>query len=63
MSADSTHIHDILGVGIGPFGLGLAALSEPLDDVTAVLDLVRATGHGILAGRDLEDATTEGGAA
>ncbi|MGO0605058.1 lysine N(6)-hydroxylase/L-ornithine N(5)-oxygenase family protein [Brevibacterium linens] len=36
MSADSTHIHDILGVGIGPFGLGLAALSEPLDDVHAI---------------------------
>ena len=34
-----------------------------IDDVTAVLDLVRATGHGILAGRDLEDAATEGGAA
>ncbi|SDS27863.1 lysine N6-hydroxylase [Brevibacterium siliguriense] len=36
MSADSTHIHDILGVGIGPFGLGLAALSEPLNDVDAI---------------------------
>lgn len=36
MSADSTHIHDILGVGIGPFGLGLAALSEPLDDVDTI---------------------------
>lgn len=36
MSAESTQIHDILGVGIGPFGLGLAALSEPLDDVDAV---------------------------
>ncbi len=34
-----------------------------VDDVTAVLDLVRATGHGILAGRDLEGAVTEGGAA
>ncbi|WP_413774211.1 pyridoxal phosphate-dependent decarboxylase family protein [Brevibacterium sp. JSBI002] len=34
-----------------------------IDDVTAVLDLVRATGHGILAGRELEDAATEGGAA
>src|SRR5699024_10690028 len=33
----STHdIHDLLGVGIGPFGLGLAALSEPLADVDAV---------------------------
>ncbi|TGD29888.1 pyridoxal-dependent decarboxylase [Brevibacterium sp. S22] len=34
-----------------------------IDDVTAVLDLVRATGHGILAGRDLEGTATEGGAA
>ena len=39
-----------------------------IDDITAVLDLVRATGHGILAGRDLEGtadiqgAVTEGGA-
>jgi lysine N6-hydroxylase len=33
----STHdIHDLLGIGIGPFGLGLAALSEPLADVDAV---------------------------
>lgn len=32
-------------------------------DITAVLDLVRATGHGIIAGRYLESATTEGGAA
>lgn len=34
-----------------------------VDDITAVLDLVRATGHGILAGRYLETTTTEGGAA
>nr|WP_167952997.1 aminotransferase class I/II-fold pyridoxal phosphate-dependent enzyme [Brevibacterium marinum] len=43
-----------------------------VDDITAVLDLVRATGHGILAGRYLETtthvtgestATIEGGAA
>ncbi|MGO3022874.1 MAG: pyridoxal phosphate-dependent decarboxylase family protein [Brevibacterium sp.] len=34
-----------------------------IDDVTAVLDLVRATGHGILAGRNLEGAAIEGGAA
>ena len=32
-------------------------------DITAVLDLVRATGHGILAGRHLESTTLEGGAA
>jgi lysine N6-hydroxylase len=28
--------YDLLGIGIGPFGLGLAALAEPLDDVDAV---------------------------
>ncbi|HCG55527.1 MULTISPECIES: SidA/IucD/PvdA family monooxygenase [Brevibacterium] len=36
MSTADTHIHDIVGVGIGPFGLGLAALSDPLPDVDAV---------------------------
>src|SRR5699024_4988236 len=36
MSAQTTEIHDLLAVGIGPFGLGLAALSEPLADVDAV---------------------------
>ncbi|WP_435735948.1 SidA/IucD/PvdA family monooxygenase [Cellulosimicrobium sp. PMB13] len=29
-------VHDVVGVGIGPFNLGLAALSAPLDDVDAV---------------------------
>ena len=33
-----------------------------VDEITAVLDLIRATGHGILAGRHLESTTTEGGA-
>jgi lysine N6-hydroxylase len=28
--------HDVIGVGIGPFNLGLAALLAPLDDVDAV---------------------------
>lgn len=36
MTADDTRIHDIVGIGIGPFGLGLAALADPLDDVDAV---------------------------
>ena len=35
MSASITQIHDIVGIGIGPFGLGLAALSDPLPDVDA----------------------------
>lgn len=29
-------VHDLLGVGLGPFNLSLAALAEPLDDVDAV---------------------------
>ncbi|MGP9539635.1 lysine N(6)-hydroxylase/L-ornithine N(5)-oxygenase family protein [Brachybacterium sp. AOP43-C2-M15] len=29
-------VHDLIGIGIGPFGLGLAALAEPLDEVDAV---------------------------
>ncbi|MDN5712779.1 MAG: SidA/IucD/PvdA family monooxygenase [Brevibacterium aurantiacum] len=36
MSTPESHIHDIVGIGIGPFGLGLAALSDPLPDVDAV---------------------------
>ncbi|MCB7137479.1 lysine N(6)-hydroxylase/L-ornithine N(5)-oxygenase family protein [Cellulosimicrobium marinum] len=31
-----TAVHDVVGVGIGPFNLGLAALSAPLPDVDAV---------------------------
>jgi lysine N6-hydroxylase len=34
MSTGKTY--DLLGIGIGPFDLGLAALAEPLDDVDAV---------------------------
>ncbi|MES1926232.1 SidA/IucD/PvdA family monooxygenase [Salinisphaera sp. T31B1] len=29
-------IHDLLGVGIGPFNLGLACLAEPLDDLDTI---------------------------
>nr|BFF16838.1 hypothetical protein GCM10025730_03590 [Promicromonospora thailandica] len=29
-------VHDLVCVGLGPFGLGLAALADPLDDVDAV---------------------------
>lgn len=36
LGTPETHIHDIVGIGIGPFGLGLAALSDPLPDVDAV---------------------------
>lgn len=30
------HVHDLVGIGLGPFGLGLAALADPLDDLDAV---------------------------
>ncbi|MFJ1510347.1 lysine N(6)-hydroxylase/L-ornithine N(5)-oxygenase family protein [Cellulosimicrobium funkei] len=33
---DPARVRDVVGVGIGPFNLGLAALSAPLDDVDAV---------------------------
>ena len=29
-------VHDVLGIGLGPFNLGLACLTEPLDDLDAV---------------------------
>lgn len=29
-------IHDLVGIGIGPFNLGLAALADPIDDLDAV---------------------------
>ncbi len=29
-------VHDLLGIGLGPFNLGLAALADPLPDVDAV---------------------------
>lgn len=31
-----TDLHDLVGIGIGPFNLSLAALADRLDDVTAV---------------------------
>ena len=35
MMADG-EIYDVIGVGIGPFNLALAALADPLADVSAV---------------------------
>jgi lysine N6-hydroxylase len=32
----SARVHDVVGVGLGPFNLGLAALVAPVDDVDAV---------------------------
>jgi len=50
--------YDLLGVGIGPFNLGLAALADPLDDVDAVF-LDRREGFSWHPGMMLEDATIQ----
>lgn len=50
--------HDLLGVGIGPFGLGLAALAEPLDDVDAVF-LDQRDGFSWHAGMLIEGTTLQ----
>ena len=34
--AQPGRVHDLLGIGVGPFNLGLAALSEPIADLDAV---------------------------
>lgn len=35
-TGEAARHHDVIGVGLGPFNLGLAALLDPLDDVDAV---------------------------
>ena len=30
---DPSHVHDFIGIGLGPFNLGLACLAEPLDEL------------------------------
>ncbi|MER5177065.1 lysine N(6)-hydroxylase/L-ornithine N(5)-oxygenase family protein [Streptomyces sp. NPDC002896] len=32
----SSHIHDFVGIGLGPFNLGLACLTEPIDELDGV---------------------------
>ncbi|TDN91752.1 SidA/IucD/PvdA family monooxygenase [Microbacterium sp. BK668] len=53
----ATHIHDLVGVGIGPFNLGLAALSEPLALDAVFLD--RADGFAWHHGMMLEGSTIQ----
>jgi lysine N6-hydroxylase len=50
--------YDLLGIGIGPFGLGLAALAEPLDDVDAVF-LDQRDGFSWHAGMLIEGTTLQ----
>lgn len=53
-----TTTHDLLGIGIGPFNLGLAALADPLPDVDAVF-LDQAAEFRWHPGMMLEGATIQ----
>ncbi|GAA1492789.1 lysine N(6)-hydroxylase/L-ornithine N(5)-oxygenase family protein [Curtobacterium herbarum] len=52
------HVHDVIGIGIGPFNLGLACLTAPLDDVDAVF-LDAADGFAWHHGMMLDGATIQ----
>ena len=52
------HVHDLVGIGLGPFGLGLAALADPLDDLDAVF-VDQAGGFSWHPGMMLEGTTLQ----
>lgn len=52
------HVHDLLGIGIGPFGLGLAALTDPVGDLDAVF-VDAADGFHWHPGMMIEGATIQ----
>ncbi|MGN7189910.1 lysine N(6)-hydroxylase/L-ornithine N(5)-oxygenase family protein [Curtobacterium sp. MCBA15_004] len=53
-----TPVHDLVGIGIGPFNLGLACLTDPIDDLDAVF-LDQADGFAWHHGMMLDDATIQ----
>ncbi|PWH05430.1 L-lysine 6-monooxygenase [Brachybacterium endophyticum] len=56
--ADDAHVHDLVGIGIGPFGLGMAALSDPLEDVDGIF-LDQAPAFSWHPGMMLDGATIQ----
>lgn len=58
MSTARTHIHDLVGIGVGPFNLGLACLAEPIDDLDAVF-LEARDSFSWHPGMLLDDATLQ----
>lgn len=54
----STRIYDLIGIGIGPFNLGLAALSAPLEGVSSLF-IDQAAGFDWHPGMMLEGATMQ----
>lgn len=53
-----THVHDLVGVGVGPFNLGLACLAEPIEDLDAVF-LEARDSFSWHPGMLLDDATLQ----
>jgi len=53
-----THIHDLVGIGVGPFNLGLACLAEPIEDLDAVF-LEARDSFSWHPGMLLDDATLQ----
>lgn len=58
MAPATGHVHDLLGIGIGPFNLGLACLAAPLEDLDAVF-LDAKDAFDWHPGLMLEDATIQ----
>ncbi|RMZ60154.1 alcaligin biosynthesis protein [Chryseobacterium nematophagum] len=55
---ENKQIYDIIGIGIGPFNLGLAALLEPVDTVTSLF-IDQAQGFDWHPGLMLDQATLQ----
>ncbi|MEE7561228.1 lysine N(6)-hydroxylase/L-ornithine N(5)-oxygenase family protein, partial [Xanthomonas sp. Kuri4-2] len=53
-----SHIHDLVGIGLGPFNLGLACLAAPIDGLDAVF-LDAGDGFDWHPGMLLEDASLQ----
>lgn len=56
--ASEDRVYDLVGIGIGPFNLGLACLSEPLDDVDSLF-FDESDGFAWHHGMMLDDATIQ----
>ncbi|HWT95171.1 MAG TPA: lysine N(6)-hydroxylase/L-ornithine N(5)-oxygenase family protein [Solirubrobacteraceae bacterium] len=53
-----THTHDVVAIGLGPFNLGLAALTDPIEELDCVF-LDRRDGFDWHPGMMLETATVQ----
>ena len=56
--SDPARIHDVLGIGLGPFNLGLACLADPIVELDAVF-LEASDGFSWHPGMMLPDATLQ----